>query len=79
MDKEEKAEVVREVLKEMEKVTRLVHSRMRASFDQMGAQLIEVAPVMGLFHKALVAAGLEREEALELVKTWLQVQLMRSK
>ncbi len=75
MDKEEKAEVVKEVLKEMEKVT----LRMRASFDQMGAQLIEVAPVMGLFHKALVAAGLEREEALELVKTWLQVQLMRGK
>ncbi len=75
LDKEEKAEVVKEVLKEMEKVT----LRMRAGFDQMGAQLIEVAPVMGLFHKALIESGMERLEALELVKTWLQVQLMRGK
>lgn len=71
IDKEEEDEIKRE----MEKVT----LRMRASFDQMGAQLVEVAPVMGLFHKALIEAGMERLEALELVKTWLSVQLMRQK
>lgn len=64
-----------EIKREMEKVT----LRMRASFDQMGAQLVEVAPVMGLFHKALIESGMERLEALELVKTWLSVQLMRQK
>lgn len=71
MDKEEEARV----RKDMEKA----FVKQRAEFDQMGAQLIDIAPVITQFHMALIGGGMTRDEALEVVKTWLSVQLMRRK
>lgn len=50
-------------------------ARMRAANDQTAAILMDFAPVLVTFHKALVAEGLTRAEALELVKIFFGTQL----
>ena len=54
-------------------------AKQRAEFDQLGQQLVDLAPVLAKFHEALVEGGMSREEALELARSWLQMQLMKNK
>lgn len=46
-----------------------------AQMDQLGAELRVVAAVIGEFHASLLERGFEREEALCLVRDWLDVYL----
>lgn len=50
----------------------------RAKIDQIGAQLVDLAPALAKFHKTLIDNGMDDKNALELVRSWLQMQIMRS-